>query len=266
MIGMMQHEGGRRESYSRQRVAAGLHYAGCLLVIMTLSGCATLFSSEDVQDVEDPALSEDPAIAGQLSSSGLPSQWTWSDAEQRWHYLTPNLQAPKVAMDGWAYEPAAIQLRVIAAPQLNQYHNRPHSLVLRVVQLADKKPFDDRRTTSFGLQEMLTVDAFDPTAVLSVNEYSLLPGADQMISLDRQQNVRYIGVVAGFYNLDGRRSSRLIPIPPIDDTPVDSGWLHSLTFGWLGTTSEAVPPRPAKLKLLLHLGFDQIDELKVSAE
>lgn len=253
----------------RRRLLSNVSRILALLIFLPLMGCETLsglLPFGDATPKEDPALSDDPAVAGKLSSGLLPLQWEWSDAEQRWHYMMGGLTPPQVAMDGWLFETGGVQVRVIAAPQLNQYHDRPHAVMLRVIQLGDRKPFDERRTTTFGLQEMLSINAFDPAAVLSVSEYSLLPGADQVISLDRQLNVRYVGIVAGFYNLDGRRATRLVPIPPMDDTPASSVWLSRLTFGFLGATAEAVPPRPAKLKLLLQLGIDQIDELKVSAE
>lgn len=241
-----------------------------LFICLPLMGCETLSALNPFgappPTAEDTALSDDPAVVGQMSPGLLPPQWQWSDAEQRWRYLIEGTVAPQVAMDAWAFETGAVQLRVIAAPQLNQYHDRPHSVMLRVIQLGDRKPFDERRQTTFGLQEMLSINAFDPAAVLNVSEFSLLPGADQVISLDRQQNVRYVGVVAGFYGLDGRRAARLVPIPPMNNTAPDSSWLNRLSFGFLGETSEAVPPRPAKLKLLLQLGIDQIDTLKVSAE
>lgn len=268
-MSMMRRVEGRQGSCSHKFVFSSVTRILIVTLFAALAGCESLMSVlpfGQSQNAEDPALSEDPAVTGKMSSSLIPPQWTWSDPEQRWHFVVPSTTTPKVGMDGWIFDPGALQMRVVAAPQLNQYHDRSHSLVLRVVQLADKKPFDDRRTTSFGLQEMLTVNAFDPTAVLSVNEYSLLPGADQMISLDRQQNVRYVGIVAGFYGLDGRRVTRIVPIPAMDDTPASSAWLNRLSFGLLGASSDAVPPRPAKLKMLLHLGLDQIDELKVSAE
>lgn len=242
----------------------------CSMVCLHLSGCAgqfplSLFSSAPTDDTADPALSDDPAVAAQFEASQQMPAWEWSDGEQRWLYMADPLPKPRVAADAWLFDPAAIRLRVIAPPQLNLYLDRPHSLILRVIQLGDRKAFDDRRTTTFGLQEMLSINAFDPAAVLGVSEFSLLPGTDQMISVDRLENARYIGIVAGYYGLDGRRVARLIPVPGIDMTDSKTRWLRTLSFGFLGGT-ETVPARPAKLKMLLQLGIDKIDLLKTHAQ
>lgn len=239
-----------------------------ILAVITL-GCALCACSSSPQapataDItEDPALSNDPAIAAELEEKNASLQWLWRDGEQRWRYAGDPATAPRVAMDAWIFEPGAVQLRVIAPAQLNLYLERPHALVMRIILLADLKAFEERRATRFGLQDLLSLDSFDPS-VLGVTQYSLMPGSDQMISLDRPQNARYIGIVTGYYGLDGKRSARLIPLPAFDDTPTTTHWLARLSFGFLEGT-EALPPRPAKLKMLLRLGVDQIDELKIHA-
>lgn len=256
---------GRQSQAHLPRYATLIRILQALALSLALGACASDVQAPATADItEDPALSNDPAMAAQLEENSRAPQWTWRDGEQRWRYVGTADTAPRVAIDGWVFEPGTLQLRIAAAPQLNSYLNRPHATVLRVIQLADLKPFEDRRTTRFGLQEMLSIDAFDPAAVLAVNQFSLLPGSDQMIAIDRMQNARYIGIVAGFYGLDGRRTARLIPVPAMDDTPTTVSWLNRLTFGFLDGI-EAVPPRPAKLKMLLQLGVDQIDELKVHA-
>ena len=241
-----------------------------MFLLMNLLGCETIKShipyfntkpapQQDVP-VEDPALSTDPT----KQPKGM-QQWTWHDEVQRWDYTGTITPIPSLQMDAWVFDASAVKMRIVAVPQLNSFHDRPHAMVLKVFQLADPKAFKDRRDLGFGLQEMLKNDTFDPS-VLSATQYSLLPGADQIVSFDRQLNARYIAVVAGFYGLDGRYVARMVPVPVMDDSVKGKGWLHKLSMGYLGEADVAVPPRPAKLKIVLKLGAEKIDQLRVFAE
>lgn len=230
---------------------------------LLLAGCASTPANDpDAPANNDPALSTDPAVVEQALAAPLAARWTWRDEERRWNYSESTV--PQVAMDAWSYETDAIRVRVIAPAQLNLYQNRPHSVVLRVIQLSDRKPYQDRAQTTFGLQEMLSLNDFSPD-VLSVTQRVILPGSDQVLSIDRQQNARFVALVAGYYQLDGRGATRLVPIVGMDDTPATSRLLSSLTFGMAGEV-EPIPPRPARLKMLLRLGGEQIEGLRVIAQ
>jgi len=210
--------------------------------------------------VEDPALSIDPAKQPQG-----PFQWTWQDPMQRWDYTGALTPVPSLQMDGWVFEPSAIKLRIVTTPELNSFEKRPHALLLKVFQLSDPKAFKDRRALGFGLQEMLQNDTFDPS-VLAVSQFSLLPGADQVVTVDRQLNTRYVAVVAGYYGLDGKMVARIVPVPVMNDSVQGSGWLNQLSLGYLGQQDVIVPPRPAKLKMVVKLGADKIDQFRVFVE
>lgn len=241
-----------------------------VFLLMNLLGCETIkshipyFNKKDTPQqavpVEDPALSTDPT-----KQPKGPLQWTWQDPVQRWDYTGKLSPIPTLQIDGWVFEASAVKMRIVATPQLNTFQKLPHAMLLKVFQLADPKAFKDRRELGFGLQEMLKNDAFDPS-VLAVSQYSLLPGSDQVVSFDRQLNARYIAVVAGYYGLDGKLVSRIVPVPVMNDSVQGGGWLHDLSMGYLGQADSTVPPRPAKLKMVLQLGADKIDRLRVFVE
>lgn len=252
-------------SLSSRFLKAGLRTI-LILMLSFLAGCSMLsvFQSKTAnpnksQAENDPALSTNPEVYQKAEKNPASRLWTWQDGDERWKFSGHEL--PQLGADAWTYEADAIRMRMIGAPQLNLYDQRPHSLVLKVFQLSDQKPFSDHRKTVFGLQQMLTNDKFDP-AVVSVNRYIIQPGSDQVITLDRQKDARFVGIVAGFYNLDGKTSARLIRIPAFQDMSGKQGWLYTLSFGFFG--GGALPtPRPAHLKMLLQLGTDHIEHLRV---
>ena len=154
-------------------------------------------------------------------------------------------------------EPGAISLRVVASPQLNWFDQRPHSVVLKLVQSSDSLDFERNRAAPFVLQGMLA-GTLDNSKFLDVRTYSIDPGSDTVINLDRLDLARYVGIVVGFYQLDGRES---VPVPPILEMSDESRWLNRLTLGWLGAGDPVV--RPARLKIVLRLGQFGIDDMRV---
>ncbi|CBL44797.1 Hypothetical protein HDN1F_12140 [gamma proteobacterium HdN1] len=239
-------------------------WAAHFLLIVTLAGCSMLPFGKPAPAI-DPALDDDPAAFAEFEQNAGNSLWEWNDTRQRWHYTIENTTPPRLAQDAWPLDEGAIQLRILAAPQSNLHRGRPHALIVRVIQMSDAKPFQVRRDNLFGLKEMLTVNDFDKTAVLSVNDYSILPGSEQMLTLDRLENSRYIGIVAGFFELNGRQSARLIAIPPTDTRSTTKRWIQRLSFGFFGAP-DASSLRAARLKILLQIGTDKIDSLRIRAD
>lgn len=105
-----------------------------------------------------------------------------------------------------------IVLHLSASQDVNFFNNAAHSLYVVTYQLSDPNGFNRLRETPAGIGQLLEGKPFDASA-LSTRPTVLQPGQQTELKLDRLENTRYVGVVAGYYEQQGQRLSRLYPIP-----------------------------------------------------
>lgn len=106
----------------------------------------------------------------------------------------------------------AIQLTYQADPFLNIYNGQPQALLLVVYQLADNNTFLDLATSGDGLLVLLSAKPFD-SSVMSVRQYFIEPGESGNILIDRVEKTQWVGITAGYNNLDPEKSIRYYKIP-----------------------------------------------------
>lgn len=157
--------------------------------------------------------------------------------------LGGNSQKEAKAEVSWAYQRNGIQIELLAAPDLNAYFNQPHTLVLGVMQLEDSKPFLQLLGDPKALTTLLAGGKPTPD-ILQLDRYVVSPGKRDILDIDRVQDARYVGIVAGYYTFDSTAASRLFRIP-----------LNISSAGMISTTYTATP---ANLALRLHLGRQRI--------
>ncbi len=235
---------------------------GIYTLFLLVVGCSFLEGQVSLQQpasADDEALSTDPSRPPEKDTESTVAPWQWSDGAQRW-ISAGRATPPRLPPDAWVFEPASTSVRIVAAPQLNWFDQRPHSVVVKVMQLSDTLAFERNRQAPFALQELLAGKAVDPS-ILDSRTVPIDPGADTVLTVDRLEQARYVGIVVGFFDLNGRQSARMIPIPPVQEVSSENKWINRLTFGWWGQ-GDAVA-RPARLKILLRLGQSGIDEMRV---
>ena len=110
------------------------------------------------------------------------------------------------------YEKDAVTLHLAADRQLNQVKGKAHTLYLVVYQLSDPNRFNQLCEDPDGLHKLLESKSFD-ASVSSVKGMVVYPGSDVTHKIDRSQNARYIGVVAGYSVLAKERMARLYKVP-----------------------------------------------------
>lgn len=116
------------------------------------------------------------------------------------------------AMNQWSYEKEAIRIRTKSDPQLNLYQGRPHTLLLCVHQMKDPNSFKQALRDPSGMQKLLECTPFDPS-VTSSNPVIVEPGQEATQWIDRSEGARFVGVVAGYYNMKKKRAVRVFEIP-----------------------------------------------------
>lgn len=223
-----------------------------LVVVFFISACSTL----QLDDVKLDAPEKEKAEK---------DLWVWEDGNESWVYEKAK-KRPKVALESWQYEKNAIQLTIRAVQQLNNYDDRPHTLVLRFFQLSGPTAFEDMRKSYFGTKELFTADGDnqDPS-IVSVEEIIIRPNDDRTWVFDRFAETRFIAIAAAYYDLNSGNVTRLVSFPAIDDTPKPKfGLLDAITFGYFAEDIEQLPRRPGKLNINLLLGMQEIEKMEIT--
>lgn len=112
----------------------------------------------------------------------------------------------------YGYEKDAITLHLKGDPKLNLFEKRPHTLLVCVYQLRDPNALNQVLQDAEDVTKLLECGRFDPS-IVNTKKIILQPGKEITEALDRAEGARYIGIVAGYYNLDKQRASRILPVP-----------------------------------------------------
>lgn len=111
----------------------------------------------------------------------------------------------KEAPSDWSYGKKSVTITYQADKDLNQVDGRQHSLLLVMYQLNDVNSFNRFAGYQEGVDKLLSAEAFDAT-VMSVEKTFIEPGASGTLEYDRAENAKYVGMVAGYYNLSPQKA------------------------------------------------------------
>lgn len=161
----------------------------------------------------------------------------------------PAAMAPDPAQGvSWSFQPGGIVMALKADRSLNLYDDKPHTVVLCVYQLSDPSKFNDLLKTSQGVIGLLPCERFDPS-VASTQKLIVYPGEERTLKLDRAEKARFVGVVAGYYEISPPQVARLFPID----------W-EERTEGWVPLFKDTYR-EPVPLVVNLLLGPREIQEV-----
>ncbi|MEG2005269.1 MAG: type VI secretion lipoprotein TssJ [Bilophila sp.] len=111
----------------------------------------------------------------------------------------------------WSYEPDAVVLRIAASDRLNEHEGNPSSLMLCVYELASRGGIDTRLHDPDGFAELLTCGRFDDSVVTSQRIFSD-PAQVQQLFLAREEGVRWVAVIAGYFHGTPAHSAYIVPV------------------------------------------------------
>lgn len=100
----------------------------------------------------------------------------------------------------WSYAPRALTLELNADPALNTYEGFSHNVVLCIFQLGEPAVFEELAANQGGIRKLLACDRFDKSVVHFERRY-VSPGSKSTLVLDRAEGAQFLGVVAGYYDL-----------------------------------------------------------------
>ncbi|PKH01795.1 hypothetical protein CXF72_15200 [Psychromonas sp. MB-3u-54] len=193
----------------------------------------------------------------------------WSDSAGSWQNWDEN--HPSNELVTWTYDKDGIQVNFVASPELNIFGQRSHTLIVKVVQLSEVTGINTLFQTKEGIAAALTqATEMIPNAVFS-ESFVLGPRQNVMFRLARQENAKYIAVIAGFADLDRRQAVRVIPIS-VNTTlqkPIDAEWttFDQITLGYF-VEQEPQPDivRPSNIKLNINFGENSITKFTATAK
>lgn len=244
-----------------QRLSAKVVKGMTLLVAFAgISGCSMLsdtFGSE-----------KDKLLSQQSSQSVLSDRWL--DGQSRWSNW--EVGDPNNKLVTWSYQEQALVVKLTASRDLNTYAQRPHTLVVKVVQLTDVSGIMTLMQTSDGVRSVLSEELeMIPNAVFS-DTVMLAPKQTQTMTYARQQDAKFIALVTGFAELNVAKSVRIIPISVITEKQKapepETSIVDTLTLGFFAEEPEALPDivRPATIKMDVRLGDNSITEFVATAQ
>lgn len=112
----------------------------------------------------------------------------------------------------WEYKPKSIQISISADHMLNEFQGSSHALQLVVYQFDSINKFVELAEYRDGLKKLLKAQNFDPS-VQAVKKIFVDPGETKKLILDRAEKAKYVGIVAGYFNLVPGRTTCFFEIP-----------------------------------------------------
>jgi predicted component of type VI protein secretion system len=119
------------------------------------------------------------------------------------------------------YTEKFISVQLKADSQLNLYGGSSHALHLCIYQLSDPNAFNQLSENEMGIGKLLACDRVDAgpplPGVAIAKKLIMQPGEVQTLELDRAEGAKYVGIVAGYYQLLKRQVTRLYTIPTTEE-------------------------------------------------
>ena len=112
----------------------------------------------------------------------------------------------------WIYQPKAIEISYHANNMLNEFNGASHVLQAVIYQLSDINKFMELTAYKDGLQTLLKGQNFD-LSVQAVKKVFINPGEDGNLVLTRAEKCKWVGIVAGFFDLTPGRVTCFFEIP-----------------------------------------------------
>ncbi|EPL4526982.1 type VI secretion system lipoprotein TssJ [Enterobacter asburiae] len=136
------------------------------------------------------------------------------------------------------FSQGAITLEVQTSPDLNALEGIANSCTLLVIQAQHASTLNKLLSSPARLKSLFSA-AGAQDEILKVDRYAAMPGQSTTLHIDRNENTRYVAIVAGYYPFPQKQHMVLVAVPV---TTESQGWWHPT---WKATLS------PLNLSLLL---------------
>jgi type VI secretion system VasD/TssJ family lipoprotein len=112
----------------------------------------------------------------------------------------------------WIYKPKSIEISYQADAMLNEFKGSSHAIQVVIYQFDNINKFVELSEYQDGLKKLLSAQNFDPS-VQAVKKIFIDPGESKKLVFDRAEKTRWVGVVAGYFDLMPGRATCFFEIP-----------------------------------------------------
>lgn len=110
------------------------------------------------------------------------------------------------------FSPAAIRLNITADPEMNSWNHHANSCTLLIVQ-SEKVSSLNALISDQVLLRTLFSGSGAMNDILRVDHYAAMPAQQTTLHIDRNENVRYVAIIAGYYPFPKKQDIALYAIP-----------------------------------------------------
>ena len=112
----------------------------------------------------------------------------------------------------WVYKPQSVEISYHADVMLNEFKGSSHALQVVIYQFDNVNKFVELSDYKDGLIKLLKAQNFD-ASVQAVKKIFIDPGESNKLVFDRAEKSRWVGVVAGYFDLVPGRATCFFEIP-----------------------------------------------------
>jgi len=112
----------------------------------------------------------------------------------------------------WIYKPQSIEISYNADIMLNEFKGSSHALQVVIYQFDNVNKFIELSEYKDGLIKLLKAQNFD-ASVQAVKKMFIDPGESNKLIFDRAEKSRWVGIVAGYFDLVPGRATCFFEIP-----------------------------------------------------
>ena len=112
----------------------------------------------------------------------------------------------------WVFKPQGIEISYQADIMLNEFKGSSHALQIVIYQFDNINKFVELSEYKDGIKTMLKAQNFDPS-VQAVKKVFVDPGDTNKLVMDRAEKARWVGIVAGYFDLVPGRVTSFFEIP-----------------------------------------------------
>ncbi|QNQ55459.1 type VI secretion lipoprotein TssJ [Serratia liquefaciens] len=135
-----------------------------------------------------------------------------------------------------SYAGGAIVVQLRAEPTLNTVNGLANSCTVLLLQAKDKASLNKILSNPAALKGLFSGVGAEGT-LLQVDRYTMMPGQDSTLHINRAQNTRSVALVAGYYPYPMKQHRVLVDIPV---KSAKSGWWKPEWWAGLGPLNIAV--------------------------
>ncbi|MCW6030448.1 MULTISPECIES: type VI secretion system lipoprotein TssJ [unclassified Pantoea] len=129
-----------------------------------------------------------------------------------------------------SYAEGAISLHLIAEPQMNAWQEMPNSVTVIVIQAASSSQLEAVLQSSSEIRALFHGAAAHPH-LIKTDRYTLMPGQQHTLHIDRAEKVRQVAIIAGYYPFpsEGHIARFAIPVDATQPFWWRSDWQATLS-------------------------------------